>query len=184
MRKLWPVLVTVVVLSLGYSSLYARSKGEWDIRTQTAIERAQIADTRSALYLEQATDAEARAASSAEKGGERVRVVTERVVEIREVVVPPASIPFVAPRDSVIDTLFVAVDEWKEAYETEVTASALLKLGLQEQTTRGDSLVAVLQDRLGPRKWWVPGVGVGAFTGFCSGETCSGVGVTLSWRIR
>ena len=177
-------LAAIVVASVAFGFWYDHAAGQWDARVESALGEARAADIRSELYLEQAIDASARAEALAEEAGERVQVVTERVVEIREVMVPDTCIPLVAPRDSVIDTLFVAVDEWKEAYETEVSGAALLRLGLQEQTTRGDSLVAVLQDRPGPRKWWVPGVGVGAFTGFCSGETCSGVGVTLSWRIR
>jgi hypothetical protein len=111
-------------------------------------------------------------------------VVRERVVEVREVEVPAIAQPFVAQRDSVIDDLLVALDEKDEVIAEYVSVVEFLQRESASFELRGDSLEAVLEDRPGPKKWWMPEAGVGPFVGMCQGGgICSGVGLTLSWRI-
>lgn len=185
MRNAISAGVTAVVLSMGYGVWYGHSRSVWDARAEAALEQVVLADARADVLEGLVRDAAANADSLMAAADERARGARERVVVIREVEVPAPCVPFTAVRDTVIDTLIVSVDDWKEAYEEGVTALDFLRLSRDEILLSRDSVVAVLADRPGPREWWVPEVGAGVFTGICTGQqVCSGVGVTFSWKVR
>jgi hypothetical protein len=182
MRDIVVALVAVVALSIGYTVLYRHSRGEWEARVESALESAEAWEAQASVFETLADSANAHADSVQTVATERVRVVRERVVEVREVEVPAIAQPFVAQRDSIIDELLVAVDEKDEAIEEYVTAAEFLRKQVNLFEMRGDSLVAVLEDRPGPRKWWIPQAGAGGFVGACTGGgICSGFGLTFSW---
>lgn len=175
-------LAVAVAVSIGYSLFYRHSRNEWESRVEVALKDANAARAQAEVFGELAEAAEARAAALDTVATERVRVVRERVVEIREVEVPAIAQPFVAARDSIIDELLVAVDEKDEVIAEHISAAEALRMQVGLMTLRGDSLVAVLEDRPDPKKWWVPQSGVGGFLGMCSGgSVCSGIGLTFSW---
>ena len=110
--------------------------------------------------------------------------VRDRVADVRELAVPEACASVVVVRDAIIDTLIVESDTWHAAYDTLVTASAVLQMSFGLQSIALDSLTAVLTDRPLPRPRWLPSVSPGVFAGVCSnGAGCVGVGVTFSWSI-
>lgn len=184
MRNVVHVLVAVVAISVGYGVLYRHSRSEWEARVESTLKTAEVWKTQAMVFRALAETHERRADSLDVSATERVRVVRERVVEVREVEVPAIARPFVAARDSIIDELLVAVDEKDEAIAEYVSVNEFLRRESQKFEIRGDSLEAVLIDRPGPRKWWMPQTGVGGFVGMCSGGgICSGVGLTLSWSL-
>jgi hypothetical protein len=91
------------------------------------LQDAEAWKAQASVFENLAYSAEARADSVQTFATERVRVVRERVVEVREVEVPASAQPFVAQRDSIIDELLVAVDEKDEAIEGYVTAAEFLR---------------------------------------------------------
>lgn len=183
-RNVVTALAVLVAVSVGYSILYGRNQSAWEDRVQVVLKDAELLKTQAEVYSRLATEASIRAARIDTVSIERVRVVRERVVEVREVEVPAIAHPFVAPRDSIIDELLVAVDEKDEAIAEYISVAEFLRQESGMFEMRGDSLEAVLMERPGPRKWWIPQVGVGPFVGMCQGGgICSGVGVTLSWRL-
>lgn len=185
MRNFVSVLVAVVAISIGYGLWFGQSRSEWEIRVESALVDARAWEAQAEVYRELANSAEVRAEAVNVKATERVRVVRERVVEVREVEAPAIAQPFVAVRDSIIDELLVVVKEKDEAIAEYVSVVAFLRQESKAFELRGDSLEVVLEDRPGPRKWWMPKLGLGPFTGVCQGGGfCSGVGVTLSWSIQ
>ncbi len=176
-------LAVLVVASVGYGLLHGRTTSKWETRVEVALTEARVQKARAETFAELADSALAEIETAKGVTTERVRVVRERVVEIREVEVPAIAQPFVAARDSVIDELLVAFDEVDEILTGYVTVVEFLRQESWAYQVRGDSLEAVLVDRPRPRRWWVPQVGVGGFTGVCdTGGLCKGVGLTLSWR--
>ena len=177
------ILSTLVVVSAVYGVLYDHASGQWEDRTEAAL-------TQAALYGVRADSAIAAAASIggvaiwlalAAEG--RAQGARERVVVVDTVVVPAPCVPFTAPRDTIIDTLFVAVDTWRTAFDEGIAANTLLRDGLTLVTESRDSLALVLADRPGRRQWWVPQLGMGGFAGVCTDlRSCAGVGLTLSWE--
>lgn len=177
-------LLAILAISIGYGFFYRHSRSEWETRVERTLNDAKAWEARAGVFRQLAEQHEARAEAIDSKATERVRVVRERVVEVREVEVPAIAQPFVAVRDSIIDELLVVVDEKDEAIEEYVSVVDFLRRESASFEVRGDSLEAVLIDRPGPRKWWMPQTGVGGFVGMCSGGgVCSGVGLTLSWSI-
>ena len=182
-RNLVAALVVFFTISVGYSLFYRHNLNEWEQDVQVALKDAEAWKAQAEVYETLADSATARAMRIDTVATERVRVVRERVVELREVEVPAIAQPFVAARDSIIDELLVVVDEKDEVIAEYVTAADFLRQQVGLMTMRGDSLVAVLDQRPGPRKWWIPSAGAGGFVGVCSGGgICSGVGLTFSWR--
>lgn len=183
MNRIALIAAVAVAISVTYSLFYRHNRNEWESRVSIALKDADAAQAQAEVFEELAAEAEARATALNVEVTERVRVVRERVVEVREVEVPAVAQPFVIPRDSIIDELLVVVDQKDEVIEEHISAAEMLRQQVGLLAVRGDSLVAVLEDRPDPRKWWVPQAGVGAFVGACTGGgICSGVGLTFSWR--
>ena len=177
-------LAVALTVSVGYGLLYRHNRSEWEARVESTLKDAEAWKTQAMVFREMADSAQARAEVVNASATERVRVVRERVVEVREVEVPAIARPFVAARDSIIDELLVAVDQKDEVIAEYVSVTEFLRRESQKFEIRGDSLEAVLVDRPGPRKWWMPQTGVGGFVGMCAGGgVCSGVGLTLSWSL-
>ena len=183
MKHVAGILIALVVLSVGYTLFYRHNRSEWESRVEAALTDAKAWEAQAAVFEKLAGEAEARAEAVNTQATERVRVVRERVVEIREVEVPSIAQPFVAVRDSIINELLVVVDEKDEVIAEYVSVVDFLRKQSRKFEIRGDSLEAVLIDRPGPRKWWMPQLGAGPFVGMCQGGTCSGVGLTLSWSL-
>ncbi len=184
MKDLVRVLVAFAAMSLLYGGLFRHAETRWEGEVRLALDSASVWKERAEGWRVQADSAQVVADSLRESSTERVRVVRERVVEVREVEVPAIARPFVEPLLEIIDELLVAVDMQEEVIEEYVTVAEFLRLQSGAFEIRGDSLEAVLLDRPGPRKWWMPKTGVGPFVGFCqSGGICSGVGLTLSWSL-
>ncbi|MEE8608890.1 MAG: hypothetical protein V3S55_14895 [Nitrospiraceae bacterium] len=182
MKDIVVALAVFLAVSVGYGLLYRHNRSEWEARVESTLKDAEAWEAQAAVFRALAETHERRADSLDASATGRVRVVRERVVEVREVEVPAIARPFVAVRDSIIDELLVAVDEKDDAIAEYVSVNEFLRQESQKFEIRGDSLEAVLLDRPGPRKWWMPQTGVGGFVGMCSGGgICSGVGLTLSW---
>ena len=181
-RNIVTALVVFVAVSVGYGVWYRHNLNQWEEKVQVTLKDAEAWKAQAEVYEALAASATSRAAQIDTITIERVRVVRERVVEVREVRVPAIAQPFVAVRDSIIDELLVIVDKKDEVIAEYVTAAEFLRQQVGLMTMRGDSLVAVLDDRPSSRKWWIPQAGAGGFVGLCSGGgICSGVGLTFSW---
>lgn len=111
----------------------------------------------------------------------RGRQNRQRLAVIRVAEVPDTCAPYVAPRDTLLDSMQEetrllrtalneqegAVRRWRSAYEL----SALAR----------DSLAFVLSRR--PPSWTKPRVTIGPFVGWCTDGPCAGVGVSVGVSI-
>lgn len=185
MKDIILTLAVVAVVAIAVRGwLDRQDRIAWEARADAAVAaasqeaaRADRAITR-ADSLEQEADRLERVADSL---GQRTR---ERVVEVREVEVPGYAAPYVAPRDSIIDDLIVENDTLRRANDTLREEVGVLQVALGRVTASNASLREVLEDRPRPTPWWLPSTGLGVFAGACSdGRMCSGLGITVSWRI-
>lgn len=184
-RNVLALFLAVALVAIASLFFIARGvKSDWDLRASSAVATAEAERVRADSLQSVAYHFQAAADSLARVATERGARVRERVEVVREVRVPDSCVSFVAPRDSVIDTLFVQVDTWRGAYEAQILSSLALTGAYEVRGTVIDSLVSVLQDRPKPRAAWIPEVRVGLWTGICStGSPCLGVGVGLAWRV-
>jgi len=97
---------------------------------------------------------------------------------------PDTCAPFLAVRDSLILESYAVIDSTRAIYDREVIVSGKLRASRDTLRVAVDSLVNVLHDRVGPRPWWLPTLGVGPVVGWCLDGPCAGVGVSLAWRVR
>lgn len=185
MKNLFLVVVAAAGILLAVDSCHQRQDNRaWEARADAAVAMASEEAARASLELARADAASAEAErlqGVADSLGRRTR---ERVVEVREVVVPEYAVPFVAPRDSIIEDLMVENEILEGANLALRASNSYLRLALGRVTASESALRAVLDDRPRPTSRWLPSVGFGAFAGACSdGRACSGLGVTVGWEI-
>lgn len=158
---------------------------EWEDRVAQAQQNHAADMARIAEVLEQESVRADSAEARAQELEAQEPVIRERIDSVR-VQTPPEleDHPAITRRDSIIDTLIVQRDSWKDLFREEQAANVRLRGLLDDAVADADSLSAVLDDRPSERPWWLPRLGVGPFAGMCSsGRPCSGVGATLSWDI-
>lgn len=177
-------LVVILVIAASLGRLYTHQAGEWEQRAASAAERARAERVRADSATAAAAFATAQADSLARAADQREVKVRERIVYLRAQPVPDSCQTFTAPRDSVIDSLLVVVDDWKGAYHVQSAASSSLRTANRILSESNDSLLQVIDARPRPRPWYIPEIGVGPFVGACTTGPCAGAGLTLSWRIR
>lgn len=181
----WLGIAAVLVgLTLGVGRCYDGRRDAWERRAEAAL---ALAAERQAVVDSLVHDAEvirARADSTAREAAENERVLLARIAEVRER--HPAVTPGEIARDSLLSEATAAATRWREAYEAEQAVTARLRLALGQAQARGDSVVAVLEDRPGRRPWFLPRLGIGPAAGVCAdGRACvQTVGVQLSWEVR
>lgn len=178
-------VIAVVGVSVAVSRTYHDAAVTWEARAEAA-ERFSAEKQWEAAKAEQRADsaaavADSLARSADERGAQRAR----RVAEVRGVEAPDTCLPFVAPRDTIIDQLVVEVGEWRGAFEAERLASTELRRAVTALEVGNDSLLSVIQTRPSARPWWIPelGAGPGVFV-TPAGEVRVGAGIHLSWRLR
>lgn len=187
MKSSWivAVLATLLVVSAAYGFVKDHQASEWEQRAVVALDSTETWMAR-ARSLQEAAGAWSRQAHElADRAQQRDTVIVESIRTVRESTPPEIRVePSVVARDSIIDELVVTNNHWQQAFEQQARAYILSQESARTYKIAADSLRAVLEDRPEPRAWWIPQVGVGGFTGYCPNlGTCSGVGVTLSWRI-
>lgn len=148
-------------------------RSEYDQRVAVTV--AQVAAER-----ERAEAFKREADSLAVELKRKAPEIRTRIVEVQAAT--PDSLrdePAIVLRDEIIADLRNESDGWQRAYELQGEA-----LRLAESSR--DSLAAVLKDRPGEPKWYIPTVGVGPYAGIdATGRPSIGpVAVTLTWRIR
>lgn len=180
------VVAAVVVLAFlaGAQAGDRSAAKEWEARAMAATDSSRVAMAAVAEATAAADSAEARADAALARADSLGRRTPERVVEVREVEVPAYAVPFVAPRDSIIDDLLAENTALRVAEMERKAEVVSLRVALGRATASIASLQAVLDDRPRPAPWWRPSVGLGAFVGVCdNGRGCKGLGLTASWRI-
>lgn len=178
------VAAVALVAAVAYaSSVYLRKQDEWNQRVAAETARAEAALAIGDSLRDRATELEGLATSLAFEAEKRDTVIVRMVEELPA---PPADCePFTAPRDSVIVELGLQVDDYREAFFNQKTATDQLRRAEALARASADSLLAVLDDRPLPRHPLIPEIGVGATAGVCTtGQPCVAVGLTLSWKVR
>lgn len=184
-RSEWIALAAVIlILLIGAQRCQSVKEGRWQERADSALVFAASESARADSLARRAVAAERQAELWAEHAQERTNRVRERIIEVERVVVPDTCLVFTKPRDEIIAQSDDAISAWQEAYQQQLTASALLRTSNGHLRVANDSLTAVLEDRPSPRPRWIPSVGVGVFAGACLTGPCMGAGLTLSWQVR
>jgi len=184
-RDLAIPLAVAVVVAVGTSRCHDATVSEWETRAVTAEALAEVRMEEVQRAKEIASEFQIRADSLAEMAESRAPEIRERIVRVREET--PDSMenhPAVTARDAIIEDLTVESTRWREAFAAEREASASLRVALDAAIERGDSLLAVVEDRPGQRPWYIPRLGLGPSVGVGQTGTYSGIGVNLSWEIK
>lgn len=179
------VAAVLAVVSAAYGWAKDRQASEWEERAVAALDSTDTWRNRARALQEAAEAHSVQAHELAERAQRRDTIIRERVRTVR-VETPPelAEEPAVVQRDSIIDDLVRTNEYWRRAFEEKARAYLLLEETVRTQAVAIDTLEATLADRPRPRSRWIPTLGVGPYTGYCPDQgTCSGIGVTLSWRI-
>lgn len=179
------MVAVLVIGTVTYGIHHRGERGEWERRIQR-VEGYAAAQTARALNDSLQADS-ALAVADSLRGvlHEQEQELRERVVVIREEVVPDTCDPFVAPRDTLIDDLLDQNEEWERVADTERQAATRWRSAYGTVRVVNDSLSAVLADRPQPKPWWIPSFGVGPYLGIDNNLKPSyGVAATLSWEIK
>lgn len=187
LREILLGALVLVFVSLLVTQCQQDREAEWENR----VERLQGAYAATSERYARALRAEEARADSAESRAQdldaRRPVVRERIDSVR-VETPPEleNHPAIVQRDQIIDSLVVSRDAWRGLFREEQAANVRLRGLLEETRAHADSLSAVLDDRPGPRPWYVPTVTVGPQAGLdpMTGRPYKGVGVTLGWEVE
>ena len=174
-------LVAVLLACLFFLAHKGREEQRaYEARVAAVTAFAEQETTRADSAVAAATAASARADSLDNAAGGRAQVVRARVDEIRVVAVPDTCVPFVAPRDSLLDEALAAVAEEKQAYEEQKRATDAVRLAYGAVRVVNDSLRTVLDARPKPRPWYMPTLSITAGAGLRGLDVVVGA----SWEIR
>lgn len=176
-------LVVLLLILVWRDARRERERTGWEDRVDSAL---VVADSLAGVAGEaeqRAREAESEAQRLGAEAASTERRARQRVVEIRVVEVPESAVPYTAPRDSVIDSLRVVVDQLHKVIELERVAKSELRRALGTSESGRRLLDSVLNDRPGPEPWWKPAVGVGPFVGVCNTGVCTGLGFNLTWKV-
>lgn len=175
LRSLIYVAVAVALAAVIVSRCYDDRLSEWEERAASALAVAEEQRARVAVLREEADSLRSQAADLAADAAARAPVTDSVIVTL-----PPPRTPAEFQRDTVISRLVVERDDFEEAYTLEVAAHAKTREALDVAMLRGDSLVAVLEDRPSERPWFIPRVGIGPGVGLNGFD----VQVHLSWELK
>lgn len=184
-RNAVPIALAVVATLLVADRCHRAEYEEWEARVETVQRQAVVNLERTVEALQEEAEQSERADSIADDVRDRAVRVEERIDTVR-VETPPEleDHPAIVQRDSIIDEVVEQRDDALHAFEEQKEATATLRDALEESRETVDSLSTVLEDRPGPKPWFVPEVGAGPFAGLCSGgRPCTGVGVHVSWQV-
>lgn len=187
MRKALPYAIgglLCVLLYLFMQGRQERGKAQYEADARRILAESRANEARADSLALVAFRAEGRASAAearADALGSRARVVRVRVDTVP---VPAEALPYTAPRDTLIGLLEEENGELRVALAESHTVADALRQSNALLRTSVDSLRSVLSRRPKPRSPLIPTLGAGLFAGVCADlKPCSGVGVTLSWRL-
>ena len=185
-----PAGMWILLLCFGVGSVFAKlayDKREvlYQQRVENVLGLVEVNRNRADSLAIEAEELGFLADSLAVVAARRDTVIRERIVRVRDSL-PPAPdtcLAYIAPRDSIIDSLLATSTMRETAFVAQVEASARLRAAYASATANIDSLVNLIHDRPRPRLW-LPALTGGVFAGYCfDGRPCAGVGLGLQWRL-
>lgn len=182
----WVALV-LVALVIGASALAFRHRAAvagWEAEVKAGLAAADSATAVAARAIAEKDELELEVSRLTAELEEQGRRRAQRVVAVRQVVVPDTCAPFVLPRDTLIDELSGEVEGWKQAFQKQLAATAEMEVAFGAVSESNTTLRRLLEERPKPRPAWIPTVGVGAFAGVTTeGKPAMGVGMTATWEV-
>lgn len=163
-----------------FSRLWGDRQSAWEKRVEAVSATARENYAR-ALEAEEVADLLRSQAVAAASEASARSVETDSII----ITLPPAQTPAEAQRDTVIARLQIERDGWQDAYTKLYASNEKLQEAFDLALERGDSLQAVLDDRPGPRPWFIPRVTVGAAGVLDDGRVEVKIpAVNLGWEIK
>ena len=178
------LLLAVTYVAINGSMRSTRQWDEWEETRDSVLVKARADSVVVAAAVSLSDSLGARAAAAILEADLRVGPIRDRVVVVRGVEVPTLVLPFIAPRDSIIDDLLVVNDTLRHAVTLLQDANGELRGALFDTRATVTELLEVIANVPGPAPWWMPSLGAGVFVGICTDNlVCAGTGLTLNWSI-
>lgn len=151
----------------------------WETRAAAAVASADSARAVADAAASREVVYQARVDSLARLAEDQGRRLRSRVVNIRAVAAPDTCAPFVASRDSIIDSALSALNTWETARAFQIVVVTELHVQVDALRASSDSLRSVLSARPSPRNRFIPEIRPYVGYGFKGPD----VGIGLTWKL-